>query len=88
MLHLASGHGQLAVVRYLVEHQANVNAANQKGKSPLGIAIAARQEGDHRLCAAQRCPGQDAGEAAAQPAGPAGRGAPPQVALAPPPRLL
>ena len=44
MLHLASGHKQLAVARYLVENRANVNAANQRGRTPLDIAVPARQQ--------------------------------------------
>ena len=43
MLHLASGHKQLEVVRYLVESLANVNAQNALGKTPLDIAVPARQ---------------------------------------------
>ena len=43
MLHLASGHKQLAVVRYLVEGAADANATNAKGRTPLDIAVPARQ---------------------------------------------
>ena len=43
MLHLASGHKQLTVVRYLVESAADVNATSAKGRTPLGIAMPARQ---------------------------------------------
>ena len=44
MLHLGSGHKQLAVVRYLVENHANVNAVNDGGRTPLDIAVPARQQ--------------------------------------------
>ena len=44
MLHLASGHKQLVVARYLVESRANVNAANHRGRTPLDIAVPARQQ--------------------------------------------
>ena len=43
MQHLASGHNQLEVVRYLVESAADVNATNAKGRTPLDIARPARQ---------------------------------------------
>ena len=43
MLHLASGHKQLSVVRYLVDNRANTNAVNERGRAPLDIAVPARQ---------------------------------------------
>ena len=43
MLHLASGHKQLSVVRYLVENRAHIDAVNGRGRTPLDIAVPARQ---------------------------------------------
>ena len=43
MLHLASGHKQLSVVRYLAENRANIHAVNDRGRTPLDIAVPARQ---------------------------------------------
>ena len=45
MLHLASSHKQLPVVRYLVEDRASINAVNGRGRTPLAIAAPARQAG-------------------------------------------
>ena len=43
MLRLASTHQQLSVVRYLVENRANINAVNERGRTPLDIAVGAKQ---------------------------------------------
>ena len=43
-MHLGSGHKQLEVVCYLVENHANVTAINDKGRTPLDIAVPARQQ--------------------------------------------
>jgi hypothetical protein len=37
-LHVASKEGQLAVARLLVEHGANVDAEDDKGRTPLQVA--------------------------------------------------
>ena len=43
MLHLACSHKQVEVVSYLVENRADINAKNEKGRTPLDIAITAKQ---------------------------------------------